>query len=316
MCVSTAIDRLAERAVQHDVGRLAADAGQRLERLACSRHVAAVLAHQDLGQRDDVLRLVAEEADGADVRREALDAELRDRRRRVGVGKESRGRLVHALVGRLRRQHDGDQQLERRRVLELGLRIGIGLAKALEDRAALGRVHGGLPSRESRPGASGAPLVHSGIVLEQRVRLGGPASSPHPCRPARTRSRPAPRRRSRPARRPLRSRPTSASWIFFASSSLPVARRPRATVHFATRIVAVVAGRFAQRQRLLPVRRARSSDRRARSTSSRCCCGATRPSRAHARRSTPTAAASAFRFQSSCSSAGAAMPSMCSASTR
>ena len=39
------------------------DAGQRLQRLAVARHLAAVLAHEALGERDDVLRLDAEEPD-------------------------------------------------------------------------------------------------------------------------------------------------------------------------------------------------------------------------------------------------------------
>ena len=50
MCVSTAIVGCAERDVQHDVGGLAADAGQRLQRLAVARHLAAVLAHEDLAR--------------------------------------------------------------------------------------------------------------------------------------------------------------------------------------------------------------------------------------------------------------------------
>jgi hypothetical protein len=59
--------RLAERHVQHDIGGLAADAGQFRQGVAVVRHLAAMVADQRLAQRDDVLRLVAPEADGADV---------------------------------------------------------------------------------------------------------------------------------------------------------------------------------------------------------------------------------------------------------
>ena len=59
--------RLAERGVQHDVRGLAADAGQRLERVAIARHVAAVLGDELAARRDHVLRLAVEEPDRLDV---------------------------------------------------------------------------------------------------------------------------------------------------------------------------------------------------------------------------------------------------------
>ncbi len=42
--------RFAERRVQNDVGRLATDARQRLERIAVARHLAAVLATSSAAQ--------------------------------------------------------------------------------------------------------------------------------------------------------------------------------------------------------------------------------------------------------------------------
>src|SRR5215472_4925605 len=59
--------RLAERDVEHDIGGLAPDPGQGLERLAQRRHHAAVLGDQLLRQRDDVLRLGVEQPDRLDV---------------------------------------------------------------------------------------------------------------------------------------------------------------------------------------------------------------------------------------------------------
>ena len=58
---------LAERAVHHHVGGLAADAGQGDQRVAVGRDLAAVLGNQLLGQGDNVLRLGIEQADRLDV---------------------------------------------------------------------------------------------------------------------------------------------------------------------------------------------------------------------------------------------------------
>jgi hypothetical protein len=63
--------------------------------------------------------------------------------RRVGELEQSRRRLVDAGVGRLRRQHDGDQQRERIDVLQFGARRGIGGGKAAERFLDFGFVHCG-----------------------------------------------------------------------------------------------------------------------------------------------------------------------------
>ena len=57
---------LAECGVEHDIGRLAAYAGQRLQLLARARHVAAVAVDQRLTERNDILRLGVEQADALD----------------------------------------------------------------------------------------------------------------------------------------------------------------------------------------------------------------------------------------------------------
>ena len=56
----------AERGVQDDVGGLATDSGQCLERVAGARDFAAMVANQRFAKRDDVLRLGIEQADGLD----------------------------------------------------------------------------------------------------------------------------------------------------------------------------------------------------------------------------------------------------------
>ena len=133
--------RLAEGDIEHDIGGLAADPGQRLQRLAVVRHLAAVLGDQRLRQRDHVLGLVAVEADGLDV----LAARSSSPSASIFCGvsatlNSAARRLVDAGVGRLRRQHHGHQQREGIDVLQLALGLGIGRGKPAED---LGSIRSG-----------------------------------------------------------------------------------------------------------------------------------------------------------------------------
>ena len=59
--------RLAKGGIQDHVGRLAADAGQALQRRARSRHPAVVFFQQQAATGDDVFCLVVVQADGLDV---------------------------------------------------------------------------------------------------------------------------------------------------------------------------------------------------------------------------------------------------------
>ena len=169
--------RLAEGDIEHDIGGLAADARQRLQRLALARHLAAVLGDQLLRQRDDVLGLVAVEADGLDALLHVLHAQRRHLPRRVGDLEQGPRRLVDAGVGRLRREHHRHQQREGVDVLELALGIGVGCGKAREDlRDALRRGLGALPGARALDlggegpgrtafgiGASRAPMALVGL---------------------------------------------------------------------------------------------------------------------------------------------------------
>src|SRR5712691_13095415 len=132
---------LAECRVEHHVRRLAADAGKALQRFAARRHFAAVLLEQDLRQRHYVLRLGAVKPDSTDVLLQARDAELDYLLGSIESLEQHGARLVHRLVGRLGRQHDRDQQLIRRAVLELGGRVRIRRLEAAEDLAAFFGVH-------------------------------------------------------------------------------------------------------------------------------------------------------------------------------
>jgi hypothetical protein len=110
-----------EGAVHHHVGGLASNSGQRLKRVQIGRHLAAVALDQGLRQSDDVLRLGVEQADGADVPLQPLLAECDHRRGRAHRLEKLPGGEVDARVGRLRGQHDRDQQGEIVDIVELGL---------------------------------------------------------------------------------------------------------------------------------------------------------------------------------------------------
>ena len=124
--------RLAESDIEHDVRGLAADAGQRFQRLAIVRDLAAMLRDENLRQRDHVLCLGAVKPDGLDQLAHPRFAELDHLLRRVGELEQRRRRLVDAGIRRLRREHDGDQKRERIDVVQLAARLGIGGGKAPE----------------------------------------------------------------------------------------------------------------------------------------------------------------------------------------
>ena len=84
---------------------------------------------QLLRKRDHVLRLVAVEPDGLDQLAHLRLAELNHFLRSVGEREQRGRRLVDAGVGRLRRQHDRDQQRERIDVLQFAFRLGFAASK-------------------------------------------------------------------------------------------------------------------------------------------------------------------------------------------
>src|SRR6185437_11840837 len=88
--------RLAVNDIQHDIGGLAADAGQGLQRLARLRYPRIELFDQQLRQRKDVLRLAAVKSDGLDMALDALHPERDHFLRCVGRLEEAGRRLVDA----------------------------------------------------------------------------------------------------------------------------------------------------------------------------------------------------------------------------
>jgi hypothetical protein len=133
--------RRAEGDVQHDIGGLAADARQRLERLARRRHFAAMRVGQPLRQRHHVAGLGVEKTDGPDRGAQTLLAQFQHFRRRTNPGEQRRRRAVDRGVGGLRRQRDGHQQLVGIAVDELGSRLGVAGGETGIERLDLGGLH-------------------------------------------------------------------------------------------------------------------------------------------------------------------------------
>ena len=125
--------RRAEGDIEHDIGGLAPDAGQRFERFAIVGHLAAVIAHQRVRQRDDVFRLVPVKADRLDPLGEPRFAERRHLGRRIGEREQRPRRLVDADVGRLGREDHRDEQGEGVAVFELASGLGASRGEPLED---------------------------------------------------------------------------------------------------------------------------------------------------------------------------------------
>jgi undecaprenyl-diphosphatase len=161
------IDRvgdLAEGDVEHDIGGLAADAGQRLQRLAAGRNHAAERLDQALAQQDHVLRLGAVEADRPDQLAHRLLAERQHLLRRVGQREQAPRRLVDAGIGGLGREHDRDQQREGVEIFELALRLRPDGAEAAEDLADFGglaRLDGGA----AHPALRAVRYGHRGVIM-------------------------------------------------------------------------------------------------------------------------------------------------------
>ena len=99
---------LAERRVEHDIRGLPTDARERLQFFAGSRDLGTILIDQCLAQRDDVLRLGIEQADGLDGVAQRILAEVDHLLRCVDLREQRPSGDVDAGVGRLRRQDDCD----------------------------------------------------------------------------------------------------------------------------------------------------------------------------------------------------------------
>src|SRR5882724_265164 len=112
---------LAEGDAEHDVRRLAPDAGQFHQLVEAARYLAAVLFDEQLRETDDVLRLLSKHAD---LGQHLFDLGRLGTRQLAGSGPapEQLGReLVDHHVRALGGEHGCDDQLERASMLELAM---------------------------------------------------------------------------------------------------------------------------------------------------------------------------------------------------
>src|SRR6184192_4174256 len=140
MCVSTAISVWPNTMLRMILAVLRPTPGSASSEAVAGK-AATVALDQLAAQADEVLRLGVVEPDAADVGLQALDPEREDRLRRVRYGEEDARCGVDALVGGMRRQHDRDQQLEGRVMLELGGGRGVRGPEAPIDGGACRSVH-------------------------------------------------------------------------------------------------------------------------------------------------------------------------------
>ena len=127
--------------VEDDIGGLAADAGQGLELFARARDFPAMVTDQRLAERDHILRLGVEQADGLDCLAQGLFAEIDHRLRSPDAFEQVARGKVDAGVGRLSGEHDRDQQGIGVDEIELRSGRGVGLGQALEELENLLALH-------------------------------------------------------------------------------------------------------------------------------------------------------------------------------
>ena len=92
-----------------------------------------LLRDEGLRHADERAALLAEEAGSLDERLHLRRVGVGERTRRGEAGEERRCGLVHARVGGLRRQHRGNEQLERVVVHEFRVRVRMLPGQGLDD---------------------------------------------------------------------------------------------------------------------------------------------------------------------------------------
>jgi hypothetical protein len=126
-------DDHAERVAEDDVRRLAPDAVELDQFLHRARHFATVMLDEFAAAILDVLGLAAEKSGGLDELLQFRARRVRKICRRAVFFEQFRRDEVDALVRALRGKDNGDEQLERVRVSQLAVRVGISLLETGDD---------------------------------------------------------------------------------------------------------------------------------------------------------------------------------------
>jgi len=138
---------LAERGVEHDIGSLAADAGEGLQLFAGARDLAAMIVDQGLAERDHVLCLGVEQADCLDRVTELFFPELNHLPGNFDAGEQRPAGDVDAGVGRLSGKHYRHQQLVGIAGFEFGRRRRIRFGQPAEKFENVVALHAPMTSR-------------------------------------------------------------------------------------------------------------------------------------------------------------------------
>ena len=136
-----------------DGGGLVTDAGQRLKRGEIRGHFAAVLLDEDFREAGNGGGLARRQAAGADDGADFVDRDVHHVAGIVGQGEEGGCDQVHADVGALGGEQDGDEQGERVRVIQWDRRLGIEFRETAQEMVgALLLEHGGVFRRAGADG--------------------------------------------------------------------------------------------------------------------------------------------------------------------
>ena len=127
--------RHAERVSQHHVGRLAADAGQGDQVLLLAWHLPAVPVAERLAEPDQAVGLGPEEPGRLDDLLQLGPVGRGVVRSGPVAAEQHRRHLIHQLVGGLRGQDRGDQELKRGGEVELGADVRVHLGEFAVDPA-------------------------------------------------------------------------------------------------------------------------------------------------------------------------------------
>lgn len=151
--------------VQHHIGGLATNAGQRHEGGAGGRYLPIIEIDQHLAELDHVLGLVAIQPDGFDMLDQTRLAQRQHLLRRVGDFKQLFRGLIDAHIRRLRGQRHGDHQSIGVGVVQLALGLGLGGLKPRENLVDRGIIK--LLGHAGRYAKAGG--LRQGAMLKKRV---------------------------------------------------------------------------------------------------------------------------------------------------
>ena len=130
ICVSTACAGCRHHMFRTTLAVLRPDTRKGLQGSPGIGNLAAILVNQDTAELDDVLGLLAEQANGLDVLDQAFLAQIQHLLRRVGDLEQVARRFVDTRIRGLRRKGHGDDQSIDVHMLQLALGFRVGLLES------------------------------------------------------------------------------------------------------------------------------------------------------------------------------------------